>query len=77
MSWHRLLVTTPIDRLRWGTICLPPVLSTSTWNGLARSAAGRQLESIGLADDVADAACEDRYPVLPVFHDRRLQLVAG
>ncbi len=44
---------------------------------LARSAAGRHLESIGLALDVADAASEDRYPVLPVFHDRRLQLATA
>jgi len=39
---------------------------------LVRSAAGRNLEEIGMADDVAEAAIQDRYPVLPVFHDRRL-----
>ena len=41
---------------------------------LTRSAAGRHLESIGMAADVAEAAKQDRYPVLPMFHDRRLQL---
>ena len=39
-----------------------------------RSAAGRQLESIGMAEDVAESARQDRYPVLPVFHERRIQL---
>lgn len=40
----------------------------------ARSAAGRHLVSIDMAADVAEAALPDRYPVLPVFHDRRVQL---
>ncbi|MGE0441988.1 MAG: 2-phosphosulfolactate phosphatase [Gemmatimonadales bacterium] len=44
---------------------------------LIRSAAGRHLESIGMADDVAEAGVQDRYPVLPQFQDRRLQAVAG
>lgn len=39
-----------------------------------RSAAGRHLMSIEMGEDVADAALPDRYPVLPVFHDRRVQL---
>ncbi len=39
---------------------------------LVRSAAGRDLEAIGMADDVSEAAKQDRYPVLPVFHDRRV-----
>ncbi len=39
---------------------------------LVRSAAGRNLESLGMTDDVAEAAKQDRYPVLPVFHDRRV-----
>ncbi len=41
-----------------------------------RSAAGRHLVSIEMGEDVADAALPDRYPVLPVFHDRRVQLSA-
>lgn len=40
---------------------------------LVRSRAGRHLESIGLADDIAEAGLVDRYPVLPQYHDRRLQ----
>ncbi len=39
---------------------------------LVRSAAGRGLEAIGMAEDVDEAAKQDRYPVLPVFHDRRV-----
>jgi 2-phosphosulfolactate phosphatase len=42
---------------------------------LALSAAGRHLAAIGMGGDVAEAALEDRYPVLPVFHDRRIQAV--
>jgi phosphosulfolactate phosphohydrolase-like enzyme len=42
------------------------------------SAAGRHLARLGMAADVADAAREDAYPVLPVFHDRRITLlIAG
>ncbi len=41
-----------------------------------RSAAGRHLMSIEMGEDVADAALPDRYPVLPVFQDRRVQLSA-
>ncbi len=44
---------------------------------LVRSAAGRQLEAIGMADDVAEAGTQDRYPVLPVFHDRRVLAVSA
>jgi 2-phosphosulfolactate phosphatase len=45
----------------------------SRWDRpLALSAAGRHLAGIGLGADVADAALEDRYPVLPQFHDRRI-----
>jgi 2-phosphosulfolactate phosphatase len=36
------------------------------------SAAGRQLARLGMERDVADAAREDAYPVLPLFHDRRI-----
>ena len=36
------------------------------------SAAGRQLVRLGMGPDVEDAAREDAYPVLPVFHDRRI-----
>ena len=39
---------------------------------LVRSAAGRALEAIGMGDDVEEAAKQDRYPVLPVWHDRRV-----
>ncbi len=49
---------------------------TSWGRPFRRSAAGRHLVSIEMADDVADAALPDRYPVLPVFHDRRVQLSA-
>lgn len=38
----------------------------------ALSAAGRRLARLGMADDVADAARENAYPVLPQFHDRRI-----
>jgi 2-phosphosulfolactate phosphatase len=40
------------------------------------SAAGRQLERLGMGADVVDAARENAYPVLPQFHDRRLSVVA-
>ncbi len=39
---------------------------------LALSAAGRQLAALGMGADVADAARENAYPVLPVFHERRI-----
>jgi len=39
---------------------------------LRLSAAGRQLAEIGMQPDIADAAKQDRYPVLPHFHDRRI-----
>jgi 2-phosphosulfolactate phosphatase len=41
---------------------------------LRRSRAGRELIRLGFADDVADAARLDAYPVLPTFHDRRVTL---
>ncbi|MBL8989316.1 MAG: 2-phosphosulfolactate phosphatase [Gemmatimonadetes bacterium] len=41
---------------------------------LGRSAAARQLDAIGMADDVVEAAKQDRYPVLPVFAERRVQV---
>ncbi len=44
---------------------------------LVGSAAGRGLEAIGMSDDVSEAAKQDRYPVLPVFHDRRLVVMPG
>jgi len=43
---------------------------------LRRSRAGRELIRLGFADDVADAARLDAYPVLPTFHDRRVTLAA-
>ncbi|HEX6645210.1 MAG TPA: 2-phosphosulfolactate phosphatase [Gemmatimonadales bacterium] len=39
---------------------------------LRLSAAGRELVRRGFAADVAEAAKMDAYPVLPLFHDRRL-----
>ncbi|HEX9754246.1 MAG TPA: 2-phosphosulfolactate phosphatase [Gemmatimonadales bacterium] len=36
------------------------------------SRAGRELATTGFRDDVLEAALEDRYPVLPQFHDRRI-----
>jgi 2-phosphosulfolactate phosphatase len=41
---------------------------------LHRSRAGRELIRLGFADDVADAARLDAYPVLPSFHERRVTL---
>ena len=43
---------------------------------LRRSGAGRELTRLGFGDDVAAAARVDAYPVLPVFHDRRVTLAA-
>jgi 2-phosphosulfolactate phosphatase len=40
---------------------------------LRLSAAGRHLAAIGLGDDVAEAARQDRYPTLPQLHERRVQ----
>lgn len=37
------------------------------------SEGGRDLLELGMKDDIADAARVDAYPVLPVFHERRLQ----
>jgi 2-phosphosulfolactate phosphatase len=39
---------------------------------LRRSSAGRQLAALGMAQDVAEAAKQDRYPVLPELRDRRI-----
>lgn len=39
---------------------------------LTISAAGRQLAALGRSADVADAARQDAYPVLPVLRDRRI-----
>ncbi len=48
-----------------------------TWERpLTLSAAGRQLARLGMGADVADAARENAYPVLPVFHDRRITTTA-
>jgi 2-phosphosulfolactate phosphatase len=44
---------------------------------LTLSAAGRQLARLGMDADVAEAAREDAYPVLPVFHDRRITVFAA
>jgi 2-phosphosulfolactate phosphatase len=43
---------------------------------LTLSAAGRQLAGLGMGADVAEAAREDSYPVLPIFHDRRITSVS-
>jgi 2-phosphosulfolactate phosphatase len=47
---------------------------TSWERPLSMSAAGRQLTRLGRGADVADAAREDAYPVLPVLRDRRIIL---
>jgi 2-phosphosulfolactate phosphatase len=48
-----------------------------TWERpLTLSAAGRQLAKLGMGADVADAARENAYPVLPVFRDRRITTAA-
>lgn len=47
---------------------------TSWERPLSMSAAGRQLTRLGRGADVADAAREDAYPVLPVLRDRRITL---
>jgi 2-phosphosulfolactate phosphatase len=41
---------------------------------LAYSAAGRELIRLGFRGDVRDAARLDAYPVLPLFHERRVTL---
>lgn len=43
---------------------------------LTLSAAGRQLAKLKMEADVADAARQDAYPVLPQFHDRRITAVS-
>jgi 2-phosphosulfolactate phosphatase len=40
---------------------------------LSLSAAGRHLAELKMRADVLDAAQQDRYPVLPELHDRRIQ----
>lgn len=48
-----------------------------TWERpLTLSAAGRHLTKLGRGEDVAEAAREDAYPVLPVLRDRRITLEA-
>lgn len=44
---------------------------------LSLSAAGRHLTELGMRPDVLEAAQQDRYPVLPQFHDRRIQAVVA
>jgi 2-phosphosulfolactate phosphatase len=39
--------------------------------------AGRHLTRLGMANDVADAGRENAYPVLPLFHERRITAVPG
>jgi len=41
---------------------------------LARSRGGRELIKLGLRADLRDAARPDAYPVLPLFHERRVTL---
>jgi 2-phosphosulfolactate phosphatase len=43
---------------------------------LGRSLAGRELIRLGFAGDVKASARLDAYPVLPVFHERRVTLAA-
>jgi 2-phosphosulfolactate phosphatase len=43
---------------------------------LRRSRAGRELIRLGFAADVEAAARLDAYPVLPIFHERRVTLAA-
>ena len=40
---------------------------------LLASAGGRDLVELGMKDDIADAVRVDAYPVLPLFHERRIQ----
>jgi 2-phosphosulfolactate phosphatase len=44
---------------------------------LMASQAGRDLVALGFRDDVADAAQQDRYPILPQFADRRVTIAPG
>ncbi|MFN0179384.1 MAG: 2-phosphosulfolactate phosphatase [Gemmatimonadales bacterium] len=39
---------------------------------LALSAAGRHLAALGMGLDLLEAGAQDRYPVLPQFHERRI-----
>jgi 2-phosphosulfolactate phosphatase len=43
---------------------------------LGRSRAGRELVRLGFGEDVKAAAWVDAYPVLPIFHERRVTLAA-
>jgi 2-phosphosulfolactate phosphatase len=43
---------------------------------LGRSRAGRELIRLGFGDDVKASARLDAYPVLPIFHERRVTLAA-
>ncbi|CAN5894610.1 2-phosphosulfolactate phosphatase family protein [soil metagenome] len=43
---------------------------------LGRSRAGRELVRLGFGEDVRAASRVDAYPVLPIFHDRRVTLAA-
>ena len=43
---------------------------------LTYSRGGRELVRLGFRDDVLDAARLDAYPVLPLFHERRVTLQA-
>jgi phosphosulfolactate phosphohydrolase-like enzyme len=43
---------------------------------LSYSRAGGELIRLGFRDDIAAAARQDAYPVLPHFHDRRVTLTA-
>jgi phosphosulfolactate phosphohydrolase-like enzyme len=50
----------------------------SNWERpLSMSAAGRELTRRGRGADVADAARQDCYPVLPVLRDRRITIEAA
>jgi len=44
---------------------------------LTRCLAGRLLARHGMAGDVADAGRENAYPVLPLFHERRITAVSA
>jgi 2-phosphosulfolactate phosphatase len=74
------LVTAALDGKRGGSLNDAAIASIDLvrryrerWvRPLELSTAGRQLAKVGLAADVAEAAWQDRYPVLLVFSDRRI-----
>jgi phosphosulfolactate phosphohydrolase-like enzyme len=43
---------------------------------LTYSRAGRELVKLGFREDLREAALMDAYPVLPLYHERRVTLAA-